>query len=103
MLKSTAFSLKLTDYLKSFVIAVGTPVLYLVQELIPGWNIPPLAKAAIAASVTYLLKNFFTNDVAVAEKTIESAALKQGKDATEEKGKIMQSAFKGNGYGGAAN
>ena len=51
-LPSTAFSLKLRDVLKSFIIAVGTPVLYLVQELIPGWNVPPIAKAAIAATIT---------------------------------------------------
>lgn len=56
---SGQFSLKARDFLKGLVMAVGTPVLYLLQELIPGWDLPPLAKAAIAATITYLLKNFF--------------------------------------------
>ena len=76
-LPSTAFSLKLRDILKSFIIAVGTPILYLVQELIPGWNVPPIAKAAIAATITYLLKNFFNNDVKSAVTIVEEAEKKQ--------------------------
>lgn len=57
---SKQFSLNVSDAVKGFVIAVLTPVLYLVQELIPGWNIPPIAKAAIAAAVAYIIKNFLT-------------------------------------------
>lgn len=55
---SKRFSLGISDGLKAFIIAVGTPVLYILQELIPGWNLHPVLKAAIAATVTYLLKNF---------------------------------------------
>ena len=40
--------------------AIGTPALYLLQEMIPGFDIHSMYKIAISASVTYLLKNFFT-------------------------------------------
>jgi len=56
---SKQFRLNLSDGLKGFIMAVGTPVLYVLQELIPGWDVGPMIKAAIAATVTYLLKNFF--------------------------------------------
>lgn len=55
---SKQFSLKLRDFLKSFFMAVGTPVLYFLQEAIPGYNLDPLAKIAISAAVSYLIKNF---------------------------------------------
>lgn len=70
------FKLKLRDWLKGLIMAIGTPVLYLAQELIPSWNLPPLAKAAIAAAITYMLKNFFTDDVKVAEKVLNEDAKK---------------------------
>lgn len=44
--------------------AVRTPVLYLIQEIIPGWDIPfvegsaeQIVRVGIAAFVAYLLKN----------------------------------------------
>lgn len=72
-MKSGLFSLKVKDFIQSFIMSIGTPVLYFLQELIPTWNIPVIAKIAIAAAVTYLLKNFFKDDTAVAKKTIEKA------------------------------
>lgn len=56
---SPQFVLKARDFVKGAIMAVGTPVLYLLQEMIPSYDLHPLAKAAIAALVTYLLKNFF--------------------------------------------
>lgn len=56
---SGKFSLNARDFLKGLVIGVGTPVLYLLQELVPGWDIHPVLKAAIAATITYLIKNLF--------------------------------------------
>jgi hypothetical protein len=60
MKHSTFLNLNWQDFFKGLIMAVGTPVLYLLQELIPHWNLSPIEKAAISASVTYLLKNFFT-------------------------------------------
>lgn len=57
---SKQFTLGLSDGLKSFFIAIATPVLYILQELIPGWNVSPILKAAISATIAYLLKNFLT-------------------------------------------
>lgn len=58
-LVSAQFALKWRDFLRGFIMSVGTPVIYALQELIPGWNIDPILKIAISAGLTYLLKNFF--------------------------------------------
>lgn len=72
-MKSSLFSLKTADFIKGLVMAVGTPVLYMLQELIPNYNLNPLLQAGIAALITYLLKNFFTDDTQAAVKTIDNA------------------------------
>lgn len=55
---SKQFALNAIDWLKGAILAVGTPVVYLLQELIPGWDINPIVKAAIAAFLTYLIQTF---------------------------------------------
>jgi hypothetical protein len=72
-----AWGLKAKDYIKGAVIAVGTPVLYLLQEMIPNWPLSPIEKAALSALATYLIKNFFTDDVKAAEKTLSKTAEKR--------------------------
>ena len=72
-MKSTRYSLSVRDFLKGFLMAVGTPVLYMLQELIPNWPLTAIEKAALSAAVTYLIKNFFTDDVKVAEKVLDQA------------------------------
>ncbi len=76
-LKSDFFSLKTKDFLKGLVMFVGTPVLYLLQDLIPRYGLHPLLQAAIAATITYLLKNLFTDSVKEAQKTIVTAQKEQ--------------------------
>ncbi len=61
------------DWIKGFILGVGTPVLYLLQGLIPGWNIDPILKVALSATATYLIKNYFTDDVKVAQRVIADA------------------------------
>lgn len=56
---SPKFKLKIRDFIKGAIIAVGTPVLYLVQEMIPNWPLNPVEKAALSALITYLTKNYF--------------------------------------------
>lgn len=72
-MKSTRFTLQARDFLKGLLMGVGTPVLIVVQELIPNWPLTLIEKAALSATVTYLLKNFFTDDVKVATKVIDQA------------------------------
>lgn len=55
---SKQFHLKLRDVSRGFIMAVLTPMLYVVQEMIPGWDIDPIFKAGISAGVSYLIKNF---------------------------------------------
>ena len=60
MKQSKFLNLNWQDFFKGFIMAVGTPVLYIVQELIPNWPLTAIEKAALSAAVTYLLKNLFT-------------------------------------------
>jgi len=55
---SKQFSLKLRDFSRGFILAVLTPVLYIIQEMIPGYNLDPIFKAGLSAGVSYLIKNF---------------------------------------------
>lgn len=79
-MKSTRWTLSAFDWLKGLIIFVGTPVLTLIQQLIPDWT-PFLtdhfgksggiiAQAALAALVTYILKQFGTDDNKVAAKQL---------------------------------
>jgi len=61
MKQSNKNSLNLRDFLRGLIMAVGTPVLYLLQELIPNHPMPVVAKCAVSALVTYLIKNYFTD------------------------------------------
>lgn len=72
-MKSGFLKLTSADFWKGFIMAIGTPVFYMLQEMIPGWNVDPLIKAALSAGVTYLIKNFFTDNVKEAENTIKKA------------------------------
>lgn len=69
-LKSNKFKLKVIDYLKGLILAVGTPVLYGIQELIPSWPLSPIERIGLSAFVTYVIKNFFSDTVGQAQKTL---------------------------------
>lgn len=72
---SKQFSLGKMDWLKSLIIGVGTPVIYVIQELIPKWPLGPIEKAALSALLIYLLKNFFTpTQITMIPATKEEAA-----------------------------
>lgn len=70
-MKSTMLSLKTRDFIKSLVLFIGAPVLYELQKLLPGYNLPPLVMVGISAGITYLLKNLFTDDTKTAEKIVD--------------------------------
>ncbi len=72
------YKLKLRDYLKAFLMAVGVPVINAVLESLNAgevtinWN--HIWKIAVGAFLVYLLKNFLTDDMKVATKVIKSEA-----------------------------
>lgn len=80
---SERFKLFWDDYLKGFVIAVGTPVIYLIQELIPGWDAHPIVKASISATITYLLKNFFAKPSVTTVYDTNAKAINVAEDIKE--------------------
>jgi hypothetical protein len=55
---SKQFSLKLRDFSRGFIMAVLTPMLYIIQEMIPGYNLDPIVQAGLSAGISYLIKNF---------------------------------------------
>ena len=55
------YSLKILDFLRGAIMAIGTPVLYILQQMIPGYHLGPIVEVALSALVTYLIKNFFTD------------------------------------------
>lgn len=75
------YTLKVRDFLKAALIAIITPVLYVIQdsmsrgELTLHWN--EIIVAAISGFVAYLIKNFFTDDIKIARKVIEKHEQKQ--------------------------
>jgi hypothetical protein len=72
------YSLNAKDFLRGLLIAVGTAVLVIVQNTISAgvltFDWKEIGMAAVGATVTYLAKNFLTNDVAVAKTTLTAAA-----------------------------
>ena len=61
---SKRFSLNLQDIGKGLILAIGTPVLVIIQQsisagaLVFDWKL--IGMAAVGGGVSYLLKNFFT-------------------------------------------
>lgn len=56
---SKLWSVNWYDVGQGFIMAVGAPLLYYLQTLIPGWD-NPLLQSAISAGVTYIIKKFLT-------------------------------------------
>jgi len=80
-MKSDRFSINWNDILKGIYMSVILPVLAIVQnsitngELTFNWKL--IGLTAAGGFVGYLLKNFFTDNVKDAEKTLDIAAKKQ--------------------------
>ena len=80
-LPSNFASLNIRDFVKGFVLAVIVPALLAVQqslasgELTINWK--ALGITALSTFIGYLIKNYFTNDVAAAVKIVQEAEEKQ--------------------------
>lgn len=78
-MKSTLWTLKTRDFLKGLVMAGLVPVFIIIQQSITAgdlvFNWKSIWMAAVAGFVGYIIKNFFTDDVKVAQKTLEEASL----------------------------
>ena len=76
------FTLKGRDFWIGLLQAVGTVVITLILDQIKaglGYDWSMIFDAAVAAALTYLLKNFFepTKTVAIAENEIEAKTMKR--------------------------
>ena len=76
------FTINWNDVLKGLIVAVILPVLAVIQnsiangELTFNWKL--IGLTAAGGFVSYLIKNFFSDNVKAAENTLEAAAKKQG-------------------------
>lgn len=61
MKQSGFLSLKQRDAIRGLIMSVLTPVIYLLQELIPHYDIPIIFKVALSGGIAYIIKNFFTD------------------------------------------
>jgi hypothetical protein len=61
MKNSKLFNLNIKDFLKGLVLAVGTPLIYLLQELLPTFGLTQWQQVALSAFIAYILKNYLTN------------------------------------------
>ncbi len=48
-MKSTMFKLNKRDFKKSLIMGLGTPLIYYLQGLIPGLDLPPEVKLGLSA------------------------------------------------------
>ena len=48
------------EWVKGLVMAVGTPLIYLLQELLPTFGLTQWQQVALSALIAYLIKTFVT-------------------------------------------
>lgn len=80
---SEQFKFKALDFINGLVIAVGTPLLYLGQEMIPGWDAHPVVKAALSATITYLIKKYVEKPKVTTTYSSNAKATEVSKDIKE--------------------
>lgn len=80
---SEQFKLKAIDFINGLIPAFVVPVIYAVQELIPGWNIDPIAKIAISAFLGYLLSQFTDKPKVTTTYSSNKKAVEISKDIKE--------------------
>ena len=72
-LTSKQFSLNINDFLKGLLMAMGVPVLVVIQSAVEAGNFnldwKMLVKIAVGGLVAYLLKNFMTPSTVTAKVT----------------------------------
>ena len=82
-LDKKGYGLKIRDFLKGLLMAFGTSFFAVIAQWLNVGSIPTKEQfnvalvAGLSASVFYLGKNFFTNDVKVAHKILLKDAKKQ--------------------------
>lgn len=85
-MQSTKYTLNLRDFLKGLLIAGGVPALLIIQQSIAAgemvFNWQQIWMAAVGGFVTYIIKNYLTNDVKEAQVTLLKA---QEKEVEEKK------------------
>lgn len=68
------YTLKTRDFLKGALMAVLVPAIYIIQTSLEAgvltFNWKQIAIAAVSGLLAYLIKNFFTDDIAVAKNII---------------------------------
>lgn len=86
-MKSTMFSLNTRDLIRGGLMAILVPVFVIIQQSLTAWTLvfdwKAIAIAAIGGLLAYITKNFFTNDIPAAQKTLTEARQKEIKEANK--------------------
>lgn len=71
MNQSPQFAINWSDVLKGLIMAVGTPVIFIIQQTISSgqltFNWKQIGMAALSGGVAYLIKNYFSKPAAVSD------------------------------------
>ena len=57
---SKLFRIDWRDILNTSIMSIGTPVIYAFIEMLPSFGLGKIETVALSASITYILKKFFT-------------------------------------------
>ena len=81
VMQSTRYSLNVRDLLKGLILAVGTPAAVIIQQSIAAGNLvfdwKIIGMAAAGGFMTYIIKNYLTDDVKTAQNIIVEAKQKE--------------------------
>lgn len=83
MLPSNKFTLHARDFLKGLLMAFGTAFFTTLTASLVSGSMPNIVQikfaaiAGVSAGIFYISKNFFTNDIPIAEKILEEAHQKK--------------------------
>lgn len=58
---SKLFKIDWKDFLKGLILGVGTPLIYLAQELLPTFGLNQWQQVALSAFIAYIIKNFISD------------------------------------------
>lgn len=74
MNQSPQFAINWNDVLKGLIMAIGTPVLFVIEQTVNSgtvtFNWKEIGMAALAGGITYLTKNFLSKPAAVSDSAV---------------------------------
>lgn len=80
---SEQFKVKLLDFFNGLIYGVGIPLIYYLQEYIPGWDVHPLLKVAAGSFITHIIKKYLEKPQVTTVYSTNAKATKVSEDIKE--------------------